>query len=86
VIVIYKLMSTLDVSRNTFNDFWNKVIDLKIIKQICFDGKEFYCINPLYFNSTRYMPLYLFIAFQDELCEHLPEWVIDRYLDMKENY
>jgi len=70
--------------RNNFNPFWNKVLANKVIKPIVIDGMEYFCFNPLYFNSTQYMPLYLFIAFQDELREHLPEWVIEKYLDMQE--
>jgi hypothetical protein len=30
------------------------------------------------------MPVYLFIAFQGELKEHLPEWAIRKYLDMQD--
>lgn len=70
--------------RSKFSPFWNKIVKHKIIKAITIEGKEWFCFNPLYFNSTKYLPLYLFIAFQDELKEHLPEWVISKYLDMCE--
>lgn len=72
----------LEVHRNSFNPFWNKLIKSKMIKAINIDNKEWFCFNPLYFNSTTYLPVYLYIAFQDELKEHLPEWVIEKYLDM----
>ena len=74
----------LGIHRNSFNPFWNKIIKHKIIKSIKIEGKEWLCFNPLYFNTTKYLPLHLFIAFQDELKEHLPEWVISKYLDMCE--
>lgn len=70
--------------RTKFNPFWNKVLKNGIIKPILIDGKEYYCFNPLYYNTTNYLPLYLYIAFQKELKEHLPEWVIQKYLDMKQ--
>ncbi len=72
------------VHRANFSPFWNKMLRNKIIKPIKISGDEYFCFNPLYYNTTTYMPLYLFIAFQDELKEHLPEWVVKRYLDMQE--
>jgi hypothetical protein len=69
--------------RTKFNPFWGKVISNKVIKSIQIDGQHYFCFNPLYFNSTMYLPLYLYIAFQNELRDHLPTWVIDKYLDMQ---
>jgi hypothetical protein len=70
--------------RNNFNPFWHKVLNNTVIKPVVLDGSEYYCFNPIYFNSTLYLPLYLFIAFQDELINHLPKWVVSKYLDMQE--
>jgi len=70
--------------RTKFNPFWHKVLNNKVVKPIVMDGQEYYCFNPIYFNSTLYLPLYLFIAFQDEIKGHLPAWVIEKYLDMQE--
>jgi hypothetical protein len=72
------------IHRTHFGKFWNKMLRNRIIKPITLNGDTYYCFNPLYFNSTTYMPLYLFIAFQPELKRHLPEWVVKKYLDMKE--
>lgn len=72
-------------SRGRFSVFWDKLISNKIIKPVIMNNEVFYCFNPIYFNSTDYLPLYLFLAFQDELSAHLPDWVIERYLDMQEN-
>lgn len=69
--------------RTKFGPFWNKVLSEKVIRSIVINGLEYFCFNPLYFNSTRYLPLYLYIAFQDELRKHLPDWVIKKYLDMQ---
>jgi len=71
------------LSQNRFYEFYNKAVTHKILKSIVLDGDTYYCLNPIYFNSTEYIPLYLFIAFQSELSEHLPKWVILKYLDEK---
>ena len=78
------ITAIVGVHRTNFSKLWNKMLRNKIIKPIKINGEEYFCFNPLYYNATRYMPLYLFIVFQDELGEHLPEWVIGKYLDMRE--
>ena len=72
------------VHRTNFSKLWNKMIKHRIIKPIKINNEVYFCFNPLYYNSTTYIPLYLFIAFQGELKAHLPEWVVKKYLDMKE--
>jgi hypothetical protein len=74
----------IGVHRANFAPFWNKMLKNKIVKSIKLNGEEYFCFNPLYYNSTQYMPLYLYIAFQNELKEHLPEWVVKKYLDMQD--
>ena len=75
----------IGIHRNNFNPFWKKVLKHKIIKLIPFGDRSFYCFNPIYFNSTTYLPVYLYIAFQQELGAYLPEWVVGKYLDMQEH-
>lgn len=72
------------VHRTNFSKLWNKMLRYKILKPININRETYYCFNPLYYNTTTYMPLYLYIAFQEELKDHLPEWVVRRYLDMQE--
>jgi hypothetical protein len=76
------IQNKLGMHRTKFVPFWNKLVDNKIIKAVMLDN-EYFCMNPLYYNSTTYLPLYLFITFQDELKDQLPEWVIEKYLAMK---
>lgn len=78
------IIGIVGVHRANFAPFWNKMLRNKIIKPVMLGGAEYFCFNPLYYNSTQYMPLYLYIAFQEELKAHLPEWVIKKYLDMQE--
>lgn len=79
-----EIQGIVGLYRTKFNPFWNKVLENKIIKSIVLGDNDFFCFNPLYFNSTTYLPVYLYIAFQEELNKHLPEWVINKYLDMQE--
>lgn len=79
-----EIQKIVGLHRTKFNPFWSKVISNKVVKEIQLDKYSFFCFNPIYFNSTTYMPLYLYIAFQEELNEHLPDWVIEKYLEMQE--
>ena len=81
-----ELQESINLHRTNFVPFWKKLFDLKLIKTTNLYDKTFFCINPLYFNSTTYIPLYLYMAFQKELEEHIPKWVIKKYLDMQEEY
>lgn len=78
------IQAIIDLHRTKFNPFWNKMIEYSVIKEIELDGERYFCFNPIYFNSTTYMPLYLYIAFQEELNAYLPDWVIEKYLEMHE--
>ena len=60
------VIEVVGVHRANFSPFWNKMLDNKIIKPIVINGCEYFCFNPLYYNTTHYIPLYLFIAFQEE--------------------
>lgn len=72
----------IGLHRTKFVQFWKKLIENKIIKSIPISGKNFFCISPLYFNSTVYIPVDIFIAFQEELKEHLSKRVFEAYMDM----
>jgi len=68
--------------------FIRKVIEHKIIRKLEFteQGKrhvQFY-FNPIYFFSGTYLNLNLFLLFQDELNNHLPPWVITKFLEQAE--
>lgn len=80
-----ELIGIIGVHRTNFNKLWNKILRNKIIKPIQINNETYYCFNPLYFNSTTYIPLYLFIAFQEELKEHIPDWAVKKYLDMQDD-
>jgi hypothetical protein len=77
-----EIKEKLGMHRTKFVPFWKKLIDNNILKPIIFDDVVFFCLNPLYYNSTTYLPLYVFMAFQRELSDHLPPWAIEKYLEM----
>jgi hypothetical protein len=72
----------IGLHRTKFVQFWKKLVSNKIVKAIPINGQNYYCISPLYFNSTVYIPVDIFIAFQDELKEHLSKRVFDEYVEM----
>ena len=79
-----EIQSALKMHRTKFVPFWKKIIDAKILKPIYLELTLYFCLNPLYYNYTTYMPLYVYLAFQKELKEHVPEWAIEKYLEMSE--
>lgn len=79
------IMEIVGVHRANFAPFWNKMLKNNIVKPVKLGESEYFCFNPLYYNSTQYMPLYLYIAFQEELKAHIPDWVVNKYLDMQED-
>lgn len=79
-----EIQEIIGLHRTKFNPFMKKLFRHKVIKIISLNNEDYYCFNPLYFNSTTYLPIYLYIAFQEELKDHLPQWVINKYLDMQE--
>jgi hypothetical protein len=73
----------LKMHRTKFVPFWKKITEKRLLKQLKYDGQEFYCMNPLYFNSMTYIPLHVYMAFQSDIQEHVPKWVIEKYLEMQ---
>jgi len=73
----------LKMHRTKFVPFWKKVIDYRILKPIAYENATFFCMNPLYYNSTTYMPIHIYLAFQKDIQEHIPKWVIEKYLELK---
>jgi hypothetical protein len=72
----------LGMHRTKFVPFWKKILDYHILKPIPLDGNLYFCMNPLYYNSTTYLPIHIYTAFQTDIKEHLPEWVIEKYLEI----
>jgi len=72
----------LKMHRTKFVPFWKKVLEYRILKPIKYQDEYYFCMNPLYYNSTTYMPIHVYLAFQNDIQDHLPKWVVEKYLDM----
>jgi hypothetical protein len=79
-----EISEIVGLSRARFSSFMTKAKRYKMIKLIEYSGSEYYCFSPIYFNSTRYIPLHLYLAFQDELETRIPELAREQYLEWYE--
>ena len=43
-----------------------------------------YAFNPVFVNSTKYVPLDLYVAFRDDIDEVIPGWMKDKYKEALE--
>ncbi|MFE5319774.1 hypothetical protein ACFQ88_13790 [Paenibacillus sp. NPDC056579] len=41
-------------------------------------------MNPLYFFSDRYLPLSLYLLFQEQIDKHIPDWVKQKYRELQD--
>ena len=73
----------LGMHRTKFVPFWKKISQYSILKPLEYDNDTYFCMNPLYYNSTTYLPIHIFLAFQKDLKEHLPDWAIEKYLEIE---
>lgn len=74
----------LGMHRTKFVPFWKKLSEYRILKPITYTDGTYFCMNPLYYNSTTYLPIEIYLAFQDEIKEHIPTWVAEKYLELQE--
>lgn len=68
--------------------FLAKMVRLGVMKQVRVKGQgrdeiQWY-INPIYFHSSNRIPLNLYLIFREELNEHLPPWVKQRFAEIQE--
>jgi len=61
-----EIHAKIGLHRTKFTDFWNKLIENKIVKSVSIHGINFFCISPLYFYSDTIVSE-VFAAFLDEL-------------------
>jgi hypothetical protein len=62
-----------------------KLIDLGVMARVKIttgNRTEYqYYINPLYFFSSNWMPLNLYLLFRNQLDKYLPKWVISKFME-----
>lgn len=81
-LTLEEIREIVGVHRTNFTPFWDKVIKHRIIELIDIGEDKYYCFNPMYFNTTQYMPPYVYKAFKKELKDEMPEWVHGKYAEM----
>jgi len=82
---IDKIAEVLNISSRQAYRFMQKMMKLGIIAKVTVDteGKKdtHYYINPMYFFSSKRIPLNLYLIFRKQLDAVLPQWVIQRFSD-----
>lgn len=71
----------INLCNSKFSPFWKKLNKHKILKPVIRNGEEYFCFNPIYYNSVTYIDLDLYLEFSEELNGHLPQWAIERYIE-----
>ena len=65
--------------------FIKDMIDIGVIAETCSNTKHHveiqYYLNPLYFLSSKYLSPSLYMLFQKQINQVLPDWVIDRFMN-----
>lgn len=81
-ITVKQIEKLLEMSNKQCRNLVNKMRKHNVIKVVKLDDKEFFMFNPLFvFKGSRLTPT-VFVAFQEELREVLPRWVVERFLQM----
>lgn len=82
---ITTIAKILDSSVRQTRAFIKKCKELKVIAEIEINGIVYYALNPIYKLRGNRISLTTYIAFQEELMEELPTWVVNNYTkDIKE--
>ncbi len=68
------------LKRRSVGEWLNKMIGLGIIAR---DGANVYYFNPMYFASSNRLSLNLYLLFRKQLDRVLPDWVKDRFAELK---
>lgn len=71
----------LDMSDRQCKAFVKKLKINGIIKEICFDNLRYFAFNPRYGFKGKRMSLNVYIFFQNELQDVLPDWVKRKFLE-----
>jgi hypothetical protein len=73
----------LDMCEKRFKEFLDRMMQIGIIAKAVINTKESlqiqYHVNPLYFNTSKYISPALYMMFRKQLDEHLPDWVVRRF-------
>lgn len=71
----------IGMSERQCKTFINKLKKYKVIKEVKIGDIPYYCYNPVYGMKDKRMSTTVFIIFQDELREWLPNWAYMRFIE-----
>lgn len=83
-IEIKQLCTILELSERRAKLFIKKMKQYVILKEVSFNGMVYYSFNPLYGLKDRRITSTLYLIFQEELQEYLPQWVITKFVEQAE--
>jgi hypothetical protein len=78
-ITVVEMCKILGISQRQCGVLIKKMKAEKIIKEISFNGSIYFAFNPIYGFKGKRLNLTVFMFFQNELMEALPNWVIDKF-------
>jgi hypothetical protein len=69
-----------DMSERYAKELVKKMKRHGIMKEVEIDGSTYFVMNPIYFLKVKRITLTMYLIFQEELKQVLPEWVIAKFL------
>lgn len=79
----YKIGELIELKKSALSEFMKKCKDYEIIKEVRIESNNFvevqYYMNPIYYFSSKRIPLSLYLIFRNSLDEHLNDWVKNEF-------
>lgn len=83
---ITDMAKMIDLCERNAKEFVDRMMQLGIMAKVVVNTHETiqiqYHINPLYFNSNKYISPALYMMFRKQLDDHLPTWVIRKFNEL----
>jgi hypothetical protein len=80
---IEQIAIILNMTERYTREFIQRIIRLGILAKVTVNTNKTkqiqYHVNPLYFNTSKYLSHMLYMLFRKQLDNHLPIWVIERF-------
>jgi predicted DNA-binding transcriptional regulator len=79
-ITIREICKILNMSDRQAKALVKKIKIIGILKEVIIDGITYFAFNPVYACKSKRITLTMFLLFQKELMQILPQWVIGKFL------
>ncbi|WP_304459059.1 hypothetical protein [Alicyclobacillus sendaiensis] len=74
-----KIAEFLSVSERSAQRLIAKAKRLKLMADMTIEDHAWLCMNPLYWAASDWIPVALYLCFQDEIDKYLPNWAKEKY-------